>query len=153
LSFVLLALHLVKPPPYLLNCSTHIAILGVKESGPYSIYLGELGRVINLPDFNKFPTGTDIAEIKKIVSKIITSSCIKYNKSKAEKYYGDLFGLKNDITSYKNATETIKGPFMFENIVTTNYDLVIPVCGDSYGPPSFLCCTCSNDGVVGIYDS
>jgi hypothetical protein len=41
------------------------------------------------------------------------------------KYYGDLFNLKNNVLHYKNATQNIGGPVIFENIVTTNYDLVV----------------------------
>ena len=43
------------------------------------VYLGELGLVINPPHFNKYSTN-DIVQMRKIVSKVITSSCIKYNK-------------------------------------------------------------------------
>jgi hypothetical protein len=95
----------------------------LKESGPYSIYLAELGKMINPPHL-RFCT-EDIKRIKKIVSRIITSACIKYDENKAKKYYGDLFSLKDEITTYKTATITVKGPSIFEHIVTTNYDLVI----------------------------
>lgn len=99
-------------------------INALKESGPYSIYLAGQRRLVS-PRNIKLPTYQDVAEIKRIVSSIITQSCIKYNHSKAMKYYGDLFNLKNDVTKYRNATQNIGGPVIFENIVTTNYDLVV----------------------------
>jgi hypothetical protein len=80
-------------------------INALKKSGPYSIYLAELGRILSNHNINSFPININIAEIKKVVSRIITQSCIEYDKSKATKYYGDLFSLKNDITTYRNATQ------------------------------------------------
>jgi hypothetical protein len=99
-------------------------INAMKESGPYSIYLEELGRLAS-PFDKELPTKEDVSKIKKIVSRIITRSCIQYDATKATKYYEELFNLKNDVTSYRNATQNIKGPAVFDNIVTTNYDLVV----------------------------
>jgi hypothetical protein len=89
----------------------------LKDLGPYAIYINELGR--NQPE--RLLNEEEMKRIRILVGKGITSGCSKFDRSKATKYYRELFDFEKEMLRAGRRR-------LFSPTATTNYDTVFEQC-------------------------
>jgi hypothetical protein len=93
----------------------------LRDSGPYSIYINELGGSPRSPYADALREVAEIGQIRARIGQIIMESCINPNIPLALGHFRRLFelGIELAATQYRG---------IFEHIVTTNYDLIVERC-------------------------
>lgn len=93
----------------------------LKDLGPYAIYINELGRNQESPLSEPLLNEEEMKRIRTLVGKGITSGCSKFDRSKATKYYRELFEFEKEMRGAGRRR-------LFSPTATTNYDTVFEQC-------------------------